>query len=72
MSEKLTARKLMRTKTRQEWLDYFIDREEKQFTRVEMAEELNTDTTNLRFIYEKCFGKQKRGRPRVERKFKGE
>lgn len=72
MSEKITATKLMRTKTRQEWLEFFKDREEKQLTMIEMAKELGTDKNNLRVIRDKLFGKRKQGRPTVERKFKGE
>ena len=53
MSEKITATKLMRTKTRQEWLNFFQDREEKQLTMIEMAEELGTDKNNLRVIRDK-------------------
>ena len=69
---RLTAAKLMRSKTEQEWLDYFTDREEKGLTRIQMAEELNTTKTSLRVVHERLFGKIKPGRPSVEKKFKGE
>lgn len=69
----LTLAELKPQKSKQEWFDWFTAQDAKGLTRVQQAEELNTDKRIVRELRLQCgMPARKQGRPVVQIKFKDE